>query len=72
MMDRIKLDMDAIAEASRQAYADGARVAIRDQFAMAALTGLCADPGTGGHTTDKMARTCYALADAMLAAREAK
>lgn len=43
---------------------------LRDEFAMAALTGLCADPGTGGHTNESLARTCYALANAMLKARE--
>jgi hypothetical protein len=42
---------------------------VRDQFAMAALTGLCADPTTACETTQKMARTCYALADAMMAQR---
>lgn len=45
-------------------------ITLRDQFAMAALTGLCADSGTAGVTVDVMARTSYALADAMLAERE--
>lgn len=41
---------------------------LRDRFAMAALTGLCADPNSG-HDEEKAATWCYDIADAMLAAR---
>lgn len=55
-----------MAEAGRIA----ARAERRDCFAMAAMTGLCADSGTAGFTVDAIARTAYALADAMEAERE--
>ena len=44
---------------------------LRDWFAAAALTGLCANPAdeTG---MSKIAPWCYEVADAMLAAREPK
>ena len=41
---------------------------LRDEFAMAALTGLV--PHTGGEPLEDVATCCYQLADAMLAARE--
>jgi hypothetical protein len=44
---------------------------LRDQFAMAALTGLCANPDYKANK-DKFAVTAYELADAMLAARGGK
>ena len=45
---------------------------LRDRFAMAALTGLCADPSSGHDdrsTVEQTATWCYDIADAMLAAR---
>lgn len=54
------------------------RVALRDDFAKAALTGLMANPSTSGllprhdKALNLVARISYAIADAMLAAREAK
>ena len=56
---------------------DGYRKSLRDQFAMAALTGELSSqsfemgeygttPGSYGH----LANRCFAIADAMLAARE--
>jgi hypothetical protein len=42
---------------------------LRDQMAMAALTGLCADPNTAGEEPLRLAHTAYWLADAMLAER---
>lgn len=43
---------------------------LRDQFAMAALRGLLAGPD--GMSMERGAAWCYEIADAMLAAREAK
>ena len=45
---------------------------LRDQFAMAALTGYCAYNGYVGQEPEFRARYAYAMADAMLAAREEK
>lgn len=75
MRDRPKLDIEAIAEASRQAYADAAQTTLRDQFAMAALTGMLANSNTKGDISGLQAHLpdmAYGFADAMLAAREAK
>ena len=44
-------------------------VTLRDQFAMAALTGLLSDPGTK-YNADRLAKNAYDIADAMLAERE--
>ena len=45
---------------------------LRDQFAMAALTGYCAYNGYIGHDPAFRAHHAYTMADAMLAAREEK
>jgi hypothetical protein len=50
--------------------ADQFGMTIRDYFAVAALQGLLADGG--GPTWDVDAQCAYALADAMIRAREAK
>lgn len=44
---------------------------LRDEFAMAALSGMLADPGVqvGGSNDKITAKLCYDLADAMLQAR---
>lgn len=44
-------------------------VTLRDQFAMAALTGLLSDPTSSGH--DGCAKAAYLYADAMMKARKA-
>jgi len=46
---------------------------LRDEYAMAALTGLCAYPHREGegNKPEHFAKWCYALADAMLAERGA-
>jgi hypothetical protein len=44
--------------------------ALRDQFATAVLSGLCADSDYYARNKLELARTCYSLADAMLAVRE--
>jgi len=44
---------------------------LRDQFAMAALTGLLANPDAAKYSKDRT-EVAYELADAMLKAREAK
>lgn len=52
----------------------GAVADLRDQFALAALTGLCAmhdATGMWSWTPDSAAQTAYQIADAMLAARQA-
>lgn len=46
-------------------------VSLRDQFAMAALTGLLAAL-THGNPADHIAKQAYAAADAMLEARKGK
>jgi len=46
------------------------QVTLRDQFAMAALTGLLANPVGIGWS--QCAEDCYQMADKMLKAREAK
>jgi hypothetical protein len=43
---------------------------LRDFFAAAALIGLQADPHTDIYAEGKLARQCFAIADAMLAARQ--
>ena len=45
---------------------------LRDQFAMAALTGYCAYSGYVGQDPAFRAHYAYKMADAMLAAREEK
>lgn len=46
---------------------------LRDQFAMAALTGQLANPHFNTNKTpDELAKSCRVIADALLAAREAK
>ena len=60
--------LEARARAANRASA----VTLRDRFAMAALTGLCADPNSGHDdrsTVEQMATWCYDIADAMLASR---
>lgn len=56
--------------------AEADRIALRDKFAMAALTGMLADPeGTvysDNDTRNLIAKRAYALADAMLRARQEK
>jgi len=42
---------------------------LRDQFAIAALTGILAKPSTGG-LPEEIATQCYAMADAMMEARD--
>jgi hypothetical protein len=44
---------------------------LRDQFAMAALTGLLANPDAAKYSKDRT-EVAYEFADAMLKAREAK
>jgi hypothetical protein len=51
------------------ALPDADKPSLRDHFAMAALTGMWADP-CGEGPVEKMARWAYRAADAMLAARE--
>ena len=55
--------LEARARAANRASA----VTLRDRFAMAALTGLCADPNSSNE--EQMATWCYDIADAMLASR---
>lgn len=46
---------------------------VRDQFAMAALTGMIANPGTQGagvEMINSLAKACYIVADAMMEARK--
>jgi hypothetical protein len=43
--------------------------ALRDQFAMAAMTGLLADPMESAKASDYVAAAAYEIADAMLAER---
>jgi hypothetical protein len=57
---------EAIREA-KQREADLA--ALRDQFAMAAMTGLLADPMESAKASDYVAAAAYEIADAMLACR---
>lgn len=45
---------------------------LRDQFAMAALTGALASGIVEARAREHLARACYELADAMLAERERK
>jgi hypothetical protein len=45
------------------------KASVRDQFAMAALTGMCADPELTS-LCDRVAKHAYLLADAMLEARK--
>lgn len=65
-----------IAVDSQRAVADANiaanRSALRDQFAMAALTGQLANPNFDTEASgEDLGRSCYTIADAMLAAREA-
>lgn len=43
---------------------------LRDEFAMAALTGLMSNADWFRYEEDSIAERCYALADAMLAVKE--
>lgn len=45
---------------------------MRDAFAMAAITGLCANSSQDDTSNPDLAKTAYNLADCMMAAREAK
>ena len=68
----IVVDLSVIAEDLMKGFA-AERPTLRDQFAMAALAGYMAYPGTGsdgGFDKAKAAAFCYATADAMLAARQ--
>ncbi len=49
----------------------GKKERLRDEFAMAALTGMLANHDNEGDFDD-FAKDCYTFADAMLAAREVK
>ena len=55
--------------ATLRAELDEAKAALRDQFAMAALTGLLTSPEILGCTPKKTASDAYAMADAMIEAR---
>ena len=46
-----------------------ARAELRDRFAMAALTGLLADPESSMESLDWIAKVAYEYADAMMKAR---
>ena len=50
----------------------GGEKSLRDEFAMAALSGLLADENVriGGDYNLKVAQTCYVLADSMMEARK--
>ena len=88
---RIPADLKAEIEASAKTNArsmmaeivarlSGAQANLRDQFAMAALTGVMANPETSAdmrrsdrsapQNREFIAKVCFQLADAMLAARE--
>ena len=45
-------------------------ITIRDQFAMAALTGMMASDVASGWTQETVSQDAYAIADAMLEARK--
>ena len=50
-------------------------MSLRDYFAAAALTGMCANPNAvkeNGEFSSSNFRTCYEMADAMIKAREGK
>ena len=47
-------------------------MSLRDWFAGKALSGMLADPDGGRASCKSIARSCYAVADAMMEAREAK
>jgi hypothetical protein len=47
-----------------------AGMTLRDYFAAKAMQGICSHPDTWGESVDGIARKAYALADAMLKARE--
>ena len=49
-----------------------AKATLRDQFAMAALTGIMANPVYNDEDSDDIAVIAYGMADHMLAAREQK
>jgi len=53
-------------------YSDRSGMTLRDYFAAAALQGQLSDPTVRPTDNKKFAENCYAWADAMLAAREAK
>lgn len=50
---------------------DEARETLRDRFAMAAMTGVIA-PTQGTWNANRVAQSCYQIADAMMVAREAE
>ena len=49
-----------------------AQPTLRDQFAMAALTGILVHTGWDRKPTEQLARLAYYQADAMMEARDAK
>ncbi len=49
-----------------------AGMSLRDWLAGKALTGICAHQDTWGLNVKEIAGTCYAISDAMLAARKAR
>jgi hypothetical protein len=57
---------EAIRDAKRR---EADLAALRDQFAMAAMTGLLADPMESAKASDYVAAAAYEIADAMLACR---
>ena len=50
----------------------GMVIALRDQFAMAALTGYVANPNFDRETAKGLGLACYVVADAMMEARKPK
>lgn len=56
-------------ELERESASAPETITLREQFAMAALTGLISDPGTK-YNADHLAKNAYDIADAMLAERE--
>lgn len=64
MQQRAVERAEAIERATKQARAE-----LRDRFAMAALTGLLADPSVRDRNFDLLALNAYEVADAMLLRR---
>jgi len=58
----------------RMSGVGGSGMTLRDYFAGQWLAGLGADPSTGSqfHNASDVAENCYHMADAMIAARDAK
>ena len=66
--------IDEVLEAHQKAIIElgerlSEKASVRDQFAMAALTGLLTSPEILGCTPKKTASDAYAMADAMIEAR---